>query len=88
MAKINFRKFKLYRDIAHQVVDVIDVTRLFADILYQNGIGIVIHDLALRIFHSEGEMELKEEEVKIIEDVARHVCTPAFIDSLKSNISE
>lgn len=86
MAKINFKQFKYFTDITQEHTDVIDVSRVFADMLYQRGSGIVIHDLALRIYRSKGEMELNQEELTILQKTAEQLCTPVFIDSFKANI--
>ena len=88
MAKINFKQFKLFTDITQQHSDTVDVSRAFADTLYKNGSGIVMHDLALRIFRSEGEMELTHEDVVTIQRAAERLCTPVFIDSIKANLVE
>lgn len=86
MAKINFKQFKLFTDITQERTRTVDVSRDFADILYQQGSGIVTHDLALRIYRSEGEMELTDEEVSLIQRFAQQVCRPAFIDSIDANL--
>lgn len=88
MSRINFKQFKLFTDITQKHTDTIDVSRLFADILYKKGSGIVMHDLALRIYRSEGEMQLSKEDVAIIKDMANSCCTPTFIDSLLANLVE
>ena len=88
MSKINFKEFKLFKDITQTEYRTVDVSRVFADTLYKNGTGIVIHDLALRIFRSEGGMELDGEEEQLICKMAMNFCTPVFIDSLSANITE
>ena len=88
MAKINFRQFKLFTDITQERTDTVDVSRAFADTLYKRGSGIVMHDLALRIYRSEGEMELTPEEANIIRRSGEQFCTPIFSDSIKANLVE
>lgn len=88
MPKINFKQFKLFTDITQEHTDTVDVSRAFADTLYQQGSGIVTHDLALRIYRSKGEMELTAEEVSLIQRFAQRVCRPAFIDSIDANLVE
>ena len=88
MSKINFKQFKIFNDISQTEYRTVDVSRVFADTLYKNGTGIFIHDLALRIFRSEGEMELSTEEEQVICKAASQFCTPLFIDSLGANFTE
>lgn len=88
MAKINFKQFKLFTDISQERTNTVDVSRAFADSLYRNGNGIVVHDLAMRIFHSDGEITLPAEDVAIIQGHAKQCCTPLFIDSLAANLEE
>ncbi len=88
MPRINFKKFNLFTDISQERTDTIDVSRAFADILYKRGTGIAIHDLALRIYRSEGEMALSAEDAAIILENAKSACTPVFIDSLNANLRE
>ncbi len=88
MAKINFRQFKLFTDITQERTDIVDVSRAFANTLYTRGSGIVMHDLALRIYRSEGEMELTPEEANIIRRAGEQFCTPIFSDSINANLVE
>ena len=88
MPKINFKKFNLFTDISQEHTNTVDVSRAFADNLYKRGNGIVVHDLALRIYRSEGEMTLSAEDVAIILENAKSSCTPIFIDSLNANLRE
>lgn len=88
MPRINFKKFNLFTDISQEHTNTIDVSRAFADSLYKNGNGIVIHDLALRIYRFEGEMALTAEEAAIVKDHAKRCCTPLFMDSLDANLVE
>lgn len=88
MTRINFKRFKLFTDITKRHADTIDVSRIFADILYKCGSGIAMHDLALRIYRSDGEMQLSPEDVAIVKEAANSCCSPAFIDSLSANFVE
>ena len=88
MAKINFKKFGMFTDISQTSKTEVDVSRVFSDTLYKNATGIVAHDLALRIYRSEGEIEVNAEELALIKSLAKNGCTPLFIDSLDSNIKE
>lgn len=84
---INFKEFRLFTDITQTDTVVVDTRKELADLMYKNLNGIVAHDFALRIFRSEGEMELTEEEEMIILGFAEKT-TPIFYDSLKMNIKK
>ena len=76
----------MFTDITQTQTQTIDVSRVFADLLYRNGNGIVVHDLALRIYRSEGDMELTREEESLLQTMSKQVCTPVFIDSFNENL--
>lgn len=82
---INFKKFKLFKDISQTDSVTMDVSRDFSDLIYKNMNGIAAHDLALRIFRSTGEMELSREEAELMMEFAKQT-TPIFFDSLQANV--
>lgn len=82
MKKINFKNFGVYTGILKTKKDVIDVRKELADIIYTQAAGIVAHDLAFRIYKSDGEIEVNEEEAAIILRMAS-TATGAFYDSVK-----
>ena len=82
---INFKKFKLFKDISQTDSTIMDVSRDFSDLMYKNMNGIAAHDLALRIYRSSGEIELNREEVDLLLAFATQT-TPIFYDSLQANI--
>lgn len=82
---INFKKFKLFKDISQTDSVTMDVSRDFSDLMYKNMNGIAAHDLALRIYRSTGEIELSREEAELMMEFAKQT-TPIFIDSLEANI--
>lgn len=88
MKKINFKEFKVFLDITHENSEIVDVRKILGDIVYKNGNGIASLDLAMRIFKSEGEVELTAEDISPLESIINQVCTPIFIDSFKNNIHE
>ena len=88
MPKVNFRKFKVFKDITRTSFDTIDIRRVFSDIIYKNGTWIEMRDFAVRILESDDEIELSEGEVTIARAIASRLCTPVFIDSLEENIKE
>lgn len=85
--KINFKEFRMFVDITQENTRVVDVRREFADIIYKSVNGVVAHDLALRIYRSEGEIEVNPEEFGIMTQIAESG-TPIFNDSFKANVVE
>ena len=83
--KINFKEFRMFVDITQENTRVVDVRREFADIIYKSVNGVVAHDLALRIYRTEGEIEVNPEEFGIMSQIAESG-TPIFNDSFKANV--
>lgn len=84
MVKINFKEFKIYKDIAKTKVAVVNIQEKAANDLYENGQGIGFHALALRIYNADGEIELDDKEYGLLMAYANQMCTPAIIDALQS----
>lgn len=85
MAKINFKEFKLYTSIAQTEKRTFDVREALSNGMYMTMQGIRAHDLALRIFRSDGDVEISDEDLTLIREYAKSL-TPVFIDSLSLNI--
>lgn len=83
--KINFKEFKLYTSIAQTETRAFDVREALSNGMYMSLQGIRAHDLALRIFRSDGEIEISAEDMAIIQEYAKNL-TPVFMDSLSLNI--
>lgn len=82
--KINFKKIKIYKDIAKTKVAVVDKQEEVANDLYEKGTGIKFHALALKIYNANGEIELDDKEYGLLMAYANQMCTPAIIDALQS----
>ncbi len=87
MASINFKEFRLFTSIAQTETRTLDIREALSNGMYMALRGIRAHDLALRIYRSDGDMELSDEDMAVIQEYAKNL-TPAFIDSLPLNISE
>lgn len=87
MPKINFKEFNLYTSIAQDDTRTFDVREALSNGMYMTMQGIRAHDLALRIFRSDGEIEISDEDMAIIHEYAKNL-TPVFMDSLLMNISD
>lgn len=81
MKRINFERIEIFEDIEHTRCRVCNVKKDFANAIYQNGLGIESHALALKIYNSSGEAEFSEPEVELIKKYAAQ-CQPAFYDAI------
>lgn len=82
MVRIDFARMPIWADIEHKVQVVKDIKRELADSMYRSGTGIAFHALALKIYNSDGEIELDDEEYRLLTSYAEQMCTPAIIDAL------
>ena len=82
--KINFKEIKIYKDIAKTKVAVVNIQEEVANDLYEKGLGIGFHALALKIYNANGEIELDDKEYGLLMAYANQMCTPAVIDALQS----
>ena len=83
--KINFEQLKVYTDIAKTRERVVNVKVQVADCIYQSGIGIAAHALALKIYNSTGDCELTADEYQLLISFAERHFIPMVIDALKGN---
>lgn len=83
--KINFEQLRVYNDIAKTRELVVNVKVQVADTIYQKGIGIAAHALALKIYNSTGDCELTDEEYQLLISFAERHFIPMVIDALKGN---
>lgn len=84
---IDFQNFMSFTDISQASTIEVDIRKDFADLMYKNMNGIEAHDLALRIYRSEGDMEVSDSDVSLIKALASKA-TPIFYDSILANIKE
>lgn len=84
MVKINFKEVRVFLDVAHKVAEVRDMREQVANDLYQKGQGIAFHALALKIYNTQGEVELDDKEYGLLVAYAEQMCTPAVIEAFKA----
>ena len=82
--KINFEDVGIYTDIERKTMVRLDMKKKVANDLYNHGQGIDFHALALKIYNSQGEIELSGEEYNLLMAYANQMSTPAVIDALQS----
>ena len=85
---IDFTSFKMFTDISQEETVISDHRREFADVIYKNIPGIAAHELALRIYKSNGPIELSDEDLNILLPFVEQGFVPVFIDSFKANLIE
>ncbi len=75
----------MFLDITQEKTQIVDVSRDLADTIYKNANGIMAHDLAFRIYRSEGQLELTDDELAFLASFLNST-TPIFQDSFAANI--
>lgn len=86
--KIDFKNFSIKKSLASTEFIKCDVRESFADVLYKGVNGIRAHALAMKIYKSDGPTDYTYEECTMIKRTAENMCTPAFIDGLRAQISD
>lgn len=86
MKTIDFTKFKMFVDISQEETVISNQRVEFADVIYKNVPGIAAHELAMRIYKSDGPMELSDEDLSILLPFVEQGFVPVFVDSFKANL--
>lgn len=68
MKKINFAALQLATSIKKDNFVTKDIREELANTMYQNAHGIAYMALAMKIYKSEGEVELDDKEFKLLKD--------------------
>lgn len=71
MKKINFSALQISMSIKKESFETKDVREELANAMYQNTSNIAYLGLAMKIYKSEGEVELDEKEAKLLKDFAK-----------------
>lgn len=88
MKKIDLKNMGIYTDVSRSKRITSDLRRDIADLIYTRMHGIMAHDLAFRILHSDGEMEVSQEELGIVAATFERFGTGSLIDALNDQIAE
>lgn len=86
MAKVNFKALQVKPSLKGDTVVTVDGAADIADIVYSQGRGIAAHALALKIFNAEGEVELSDDEARVLEGIINNVCAPHHIDAIMAQL--
>lgn len=87
MKKVNFNQFELFVDIDKTKSIVKDVRKAIANMVYTNFVGLAAHALALKIYNADGEIELDEDECRILLDCSEVAASPSLIDSIRKALA-
>lgn len=85
--KINFEKFPMFTSIRKDETREVNVKFELANLLYTKGQGVVCGALAMKIYQTEGDVELSEMEYKTLEAFVEQF-SPIFADSMKSYLKK
>lgn len=64
---MNFKSFPVYTGISREKTLPMNISLVISDGIYGNVPGIQAHSLALKIYQSEGEIELDDSELRILD---------------------
>lgn len=83
MKKVNFKQFQIFVDIDKTKSVVKDVRKDIANSIYTTFIGIAAHALAYKIYGSDGDIELNDDECKLLKEFTEQIGSPSLIDSVR-----
>lgn len=83
--KINFKQFPIYTDITRETREAVDVKNSLSNTIYMNVPGIGAHVLAEKIYKSDGDIELSNEDIELIKSCAP-LFSGAFMDSFNDYV--
>ena len=83
MKRINFKQFEIYTGIDKAACVVSDVRKDLANMIYMRFVGLEAHALAYKIYGSDGELELSDEECRLLMSFVEHQASPSLIDSMR-----
>ena len=81
MLKINFKEIEVKPTFKSTTKMKLDLRENFADLIYTNTSGMRAFKLSEKIYDSEGEIELDDDEEQILFDLINQICTPQIIDA-------
>ena len=84
MKRINFKRFEIFTGIKRTTSLVSDIRKDLANMIYTRFVGLEAHALAYKIYGSEGELELNDEECKLLLAFVEQQASPSLIDSMRN----
>ena len=83
--KVNFKSFPVYTGISREKTVPMNISLVVSEGIYGNVAGIQAHSLAMKIYQSEGEVELDNTEVRIL-DGSMDLFVGVLADSVRDYI--
>lgn len=82
MKKINFNTLKAHRHLGDNATTTINVRKLLTDVIYSGPFGMAGHALAHKLYETDGDVELSEEECQLVRTAAQSFNEPYAIDAI------
>lgn len=83
MKKVDFTQIAIFVGIDKSASVVKDIRKELADMIYISFFGLEAHALAYKIYGSKGEIELDENECKLLNTYVEQQGSPSLIDSIR-----
>lgn len=87
MKQVNFEKIVI-KNLDGSSSQTVGLKKEFSNLLYTQCAGIAAHSLALRIFNSDGAIEVSPEEEELIKKTAEEKVTGIFYDGIRNAIKD
>lgn len=65
--KLNLTKFKMFTSIRKDAMVEVNIKNEVVDVMYKNVTGMVAHALTHKLYEADGEVELNDNEVAILD---------------------
>lgn len=88
MRKIDLTKVEVYTSIEKKGTRVIDIKNDLANSIYTSATGIEYHSLAFKLYNTEQEVELSDNEIDLLLKFTSQVCTIAVDEGLQNLLKE
>ena len=82
--KLDFENVKVSADLKHEYETTVDLKEQFAELIYQKGMGLKAHALALKIFNSTADTDFNDAEINLLKTFTEQNCTPMIIDAINT----
>lgn len=87
MITLNLNELKVYKGLDKKDYVTCNGAKEIANFIYNNAAGLPYHALAIKLYNSEGIVQLDEEEEKLLV-TAVNLAIPAVIDAISERIKE
>ncbi len=87
MKKVNFKQFEIFTGIEKTSSFVSDIRKDLANMIYTRFVGLEAHALAYKIYGSDGEVELSDDECPLLMSFIEKQASPSLIDSMRKALA-